>query len=204
MKLLCVPDLKNVDKPSENIDKVAKGHCLDVKGSDDHSESVVEDAGNMSPSGPVNASSSQQENYSQHREVSIEGAENALKLEQEVKVQSLSDDALATDTAEQQCVDEKASADQTSENIPEKSRKNTKKRNAPPPPVVENAAPKRKRGRPPKHAKQAAAAQPKPKTAPPVSQKVKHSTRLQARQLRSHSPVSTRTHLRRGKRRGQR
>lgn len=204
VKLLRIPDLKNVGKPSENTSKVAQSHCLDMNGSDDRSESLVEDAGNISPSGPVNASSPQQKPSSQPREVSTDGGEKGVEPEPEADTeeQSRPDAALATDTAEQQCVDQKGSADQTSP--PERSSKNKKKRNASPPPVVENTAPKRKRGRPPKHAKQAAAALPKAKTAPPAPQKVKHSTRLQARQLRSHSPVSTRTRPRRGKRRGRR
>ncbi|XP_048107043.1 MAX gene-associated protein isoform X3 [Alosa alosa] len=244
-----------------------KGNCRAVDSSDDHSESLAEDAGNISPSGPVDASSSEHKNESRPKEVPTPGGGEVPGCNiEKPEEQPCSDVAITTETAEHQCVDESVSAAEANmANVHAKQPAPT------PTPLVENGVPKRKRGRPRKHPKaergrprkhpmaddptpkaqpappppktqsaapppktqsaapppktQSAAPPPKTQPAPPppktqsaapppktqsaapppkTQSSSKHSPRLQARHLRSHLPVTTRTHTRRGKRRGRR
>ncbi|XP_076128618.1 uncharacterized protein LOC143109701 [Alosa pseudoharengus] len=210
-----------------------KGNCQAVDSSDDHSsESLAEDAGNISPSGPVDASSSEHKNESRPKEVPTPGGGEVPGCNiEKPEEQPCSDVAIATEKAEHQCVDESVSAAEANmANVHAKQPAPT------PTTLVENGVPKRKRGRPRKHPKaergrprkhpkaddptpktqpapppppktQSAAPPPKTQSAapPPKTQSSsKHSPRLQARHLRSHLPVTTRTHTRRGKRRGRR
>ncbi|XP_031438070.2 actin-binding protein-like [Clupea harengus] len=169
-----------------------KGSFLDVDGPDDRSESLAED------SRPVNASSLEQENQSQPREVPTQGEAPDCNIEEPEEDPSL-DAAVATDRAEQQCADEAAAAALTSEESSKEAVCAALLSSL----VVENGVPKPRRGRPPKQAK-AAPSLPEAKTRPPPPQKVKHSPRLhpEGRQLRSRSPALGRAHTRRGQRRG--
>ena len=181
-----------------------KGSFLDVDGPDDRSESLAED------SRPVNASSSEQENQSQPREVPTQGEAPDCNIEEPEEDPSL-DAAVATDRAEQQCADEATDraeqqcADEAAAVAltSEESSKVTVCAALLSSLVVENGVPKPRRGRPPKQAK-AAPSLPEAKTRPPPPQKVKHSPRLhpEGRQLRSRSPALRRAHTRKGQRRG--